>query len=694
MKTPPLLLGATLVFWGWQSGFLEVGALMAIVLEGSRVFKTRWDFTDQDFTRIWTFCSLLLLASLVYAFSANKGPSDFSEFFQNPSFITQRNAGTASARTAAATMRWLPMIFFLFIAAQAYSGRAGIPLETVSLILRRRWKKARRLGLPPPASKPVDVSYLYFALCLFAASIHASEDGTFFWGLCALVAWALCVERARRFRLAVWAGALAAAVALGYFGQQGFGRLQHYFDSFNPQWFSSGSGRFDATQNRTELGRIGRLKASGQIVLRLEAKTGYPPPLLREASYLAYEGQTWTARFPEKDWTDIHSTEPNGSTYLLVPGKTNFSTLNIACYLPGGKALLPLPAGCARLDNLLAIFLRRSPMGAVLDEGPGLVVFDASYGPGATIDAPPGTNDDLAVPDREVNALDQVIAQAHLRGLSQPHTLRALSTLFADKFTYSTWQPGERHRGTNSTALSRFLLRTHAGHCEYFASAGVLLLRRLGIPARYAVGYAVHEGVGSKYVVRLRDAHAWCLVWDERAGIWRDFDPTPGVWVAAESERASPLQWLSDFWSRVLFEFSRFRWGQSNLRQYLLWGVAPVLAILLYQIVFRRRGSRRRLAAADAGFTWPGLDSEFYQFERKLAQRGFARPPGEPLSEWLRRAAETAPLADLQSTLQDLLRLHYRYRFDPQGLSAAEREALRRQARLCLARLSPATRSG
>jgi len=37
--------------------------------------------------------------------------------------------------------------------------------------------------------------------------------------------------------------------------------------------------------------------------------------------------------------------------------------------------------------------------------------------------------------------------------------------------------------------------------------------------------------------------------------------------------------------------------------------------------------------------------------------------------------------------LQELLRLHYRHRFDPQGLSATEREQLRREAKACLTAL-------
>jgi hypothetical protein len=38
--------------------------------------------------------------------------------------------------------------------------------------------------------------------------------------------------------------------------------------------------------------------------------------------------------------------------------------------------------------------------------------------------------------------------------------------------------------------------------------------------------------------------------------------------------------------------------------------------------------------------------------------------------------------------LRAVLRLHYRYRFDPKGLSEADRAELRREARECLERLA------
>jgi len=217
-----------------------------------------------------------------------------------------------------------------------------------------------------------------------------------------------------------------------------------------------------------------------------------------------------------------------------------------------------------------------------------------------------------------------------------------------------------------------------------------LLLRELGIPARYAVGYSVHEPSGKGYVVRERDAHAWCLAWNSRKNIWEDFDTTPGSWIAAEEQRTSIWQWTSDFWSWVRFQIAKFRWGQTNLRQYVLWGLVPVIAVLLFQIIFRRR--KRKAAAqnkkpADKLFR-PGLDSEFYQLETKLAARGVPRQTGEALADWLERTLAEPALTDLRAPLREILRLHYRHRFDPHGLNEIGRKLLAPKVRDCLESLA------
>ena len=684
MKAPPLLLGSVLVFWGWQTGLLVPGILMGLALESARVVRARWDFSDEDFFRIYNLCLVVLLAAAVYSFTANEGPSELRGFFHNPNFLTQRTAGFATARTAWSVGRWLPMIFFCFALAQSYSAREAVPLPAVSMVLRYRLRMARKLGLPAPASRAVNVSYPFFGLCLFSASMHSADDTTFFWGFCVLVGWALWPHRSPRFAVAWWAVLMGVVMVLSYFGQRGIGQLQGYLGNLNPPWLGAFvRRRFDPTQSQTEIGNLGRIKTSPKIVIRLETANGVPPRRLREATYRTFKGRTLSADLNENDFSRV--AETNETTFPLLD-KPAPDSVRIACYLPGGKALLPLPRGVARLEHLLAYNVWKSPLGAVLEEGPGLVVFDALYGPGQSVDSPADPEEDCKVPDREKAALDQIVAKLHLKGQSLDQAVRTLTQFFSTQFTYSTWFDQDRSVHRNESPLTRFLLHTRSGHCEYFATAAALLLRDVGIPARYAVGYAVHEGSGTSFVVRQRDGHAWCMVWDDQSRGWREFDPTPPSWVAIDAQRITLAQRLSDLWARITFEISKFRWGQSHLREYLLLSLIPVLLILGFQILFRRRRrlTRERVQVAGSPTTWPGLDSEFYSLERKLAQLGAGRQRSEPLSQWLQRISDDTTLAEIRAPLRTLLMLHYRYRFDPAGLSAADRVRLRDQSNACL----------
>ncbi len=707
MKTPPWLLAAGLLFWGWQSGFLTEGAAMAVILESSRFIKVRWELSDDDIARIWTFCTLLFLGVAVFAFTNNSGPGNFAQLFATPSVNAERIAGNSSALTAVALIRWLPMVFFLFIAAQVFSPRKGIALESISFFMRRRQQQARKSGQPLPSSRQVNISYPYFVTCLLAASSHPAENNTFFWGLSALLAWALWSQRSRRFGLMIWAGALGMVILSGYFGQRGIGELARLAEEYNPQWLAHFiNPRTDPRETRTDIGHIGQLKLSGKIVIRLKPETGAAvPAYLREASYRVYRSPSWFAGSSKDDFTGVSEEPLNSGSWPLLPGKTNTAVVNIACYLNGinlqdrnPEGLLPLPVDCGQLRHLPAYILQKNSAGAMLAEGPGLVIFDADFGSGWTIDSPPGlgsppsANEDLAVPDVEKPVLDQVISQLHVAGQSDEQKRLAVDRFFGTNFKYSLWQEKPQSANTNETPLGRFLLNTRSGHCEYFATATVLLLRELHIPARYATGYAVHETSGHGYVVRLRDAHAWCLVWNNRDGVWQNFDTTPATWIAEEAKRASPLQFLSDFWSWLQFQFAKVRWGQSHLQSYVLWTLAPPLGFFLYLIVLRtsRRRHRQQTAEPPDLSHWPGLDSEFYQLERKLAERGVARQPSELLSGWLSRALAAPALADLRGPLQELLQLHYRYRFDPRGLCAPDRETLNREAKACLDRLTRA----
>ena len=82
--------------------------------------------------------------------------------------------------------------------------------------------------------------------------------------------------------------------------------------------------------------------------------------------------------------------------------------------------------------------------------------------------------------------------------------------------------------GKSPDPLAYFLFTSKAGHCEYFATAMTVMLRAVGVPARYVTGFLPGEynDVGGDYIIRGSDAHAWVEVYFEGYG-WVPFDPTP-----------------------------------------------------------------------------------------------------------------------------------------------------------------------
>lgn len=79
-------------------------------------------------------------------------------------------------------------------------------------------------------------------------------------------------------------------------------------------------------------------------------------------------------------------------------------------------------------------------------------------------------------------------------------------------------------------SVDEFLFDTRRGFCEHYASAFVVLLRALGVPARVVTGYHGGEvnAVDGVFTVRQADAHAWAEVWLAGRG-WVRVDPTAAV---------------------------------------------------------------------------------------------------------------------------------------------------------------------
>ena len=79
-------------------------------------------------------------------------------------------------------------------------------------------------------------------------------------------------------------------------------------------------------------------------------------------------------------------------------------------------------------------------------------------------------------------------------------------------------------------SADEFWFDRREGFCEHIASAFVVLMRGMGIPARVVTGYQGGERnpVDGYWVVRQSDAHAWTEVWLRGQG-WVRIDPTAAV---------------------------------------------------------------------------------------------------------------------------------------------------------------------
>jgi transglutaminase-like putative cysteine protease len=128
-----------------------------------------------------------------------------------------------------------------------------------------------------------------------------------------------------------------------------------------------------------------------------------------------------------------------------------------------------------------------------------------------------------------------------------------LERWFHQNFQYTRDLPATAREAT----LEHFLFNRRAGHCEYYSSAMVVMLRTQGIAAREVNGFlgGKWNEFGQFLAVTQNEAHAWVEVWFPGYG-WVPFDPTPAGGV----EAAASTAW---FWpGRFLFDGMSHRWNK------------------------------------------------------------------------------------------------------------------------------------
>ncbi|WP_274363053.1 transglutaminase-like domain-containing protein [Paenibacillus thermotolerans] len=91
-----------------------------------------------------------------------------------------------------------------------------------------------------------------------------------------------------------------------------------------------------------------------------------------------------------------------------------------------------------------------------------------------------------------------------------------------------------KHPPRGADFVDTFLFEDRQGYCNHFSTAMVVLLRSLGIEARWVKGFApgAADAESGDFIVRAKDAHSWVEVYFPESG-WVPFEATPGFGYAA-----------------------------------------------------------------------------------------------------------------------------------------------------------------
>lgn len=304
------------------------------------------------------------------------------------------------------------------------------------------------------------------------------------------------------------------------------------FPRFAPLWgipADAMSGR-SGLSSQMEVGNVASLALDDTIAFRVRFQ-GSPPPAhelyFRGPVLSLFDGRQWRALQLRRGMT--HATLAGTSAQLQVQGEplryeVTLEPSNRPWLLVLDAALQPPQA--PGLETLMGSELQWLSIRPVTD----LLRYRAEsytrfrHGPTVRaavlpeyVDLPPGFN------PRTLQMAAELM-QAYPRN-RMAQIQAALQRLRTGGYVY-TLEPGVYGQHT----ADEFWFDRKQGFCEHIASAFVVLMRAMDIPARVVTGYQGGESnaVDGYWIVRQSDAHAWTEVWLEERG-WVRIDPTGAV---------------------------------------------------------------------------------------------------------------------------------------------------------------------
>jgi transglutaminase-like putative cysteine protease len=401
-------------------------------------------------------------------------------------------------------------------------------------------------------------------------------------------------------------------------------------------------GLFDSETRRTgftphiRLDAPGFIRTSEDLVLRLH---GAEADYLRGAVFDSFDGRYWST-------STRGAARPSGAA---TGARTEVESVDTTQWLfaPRGTRIV----GDTEWEA--------DPLGTFRPVKRG--VRQWSFAPSnGEVDAP--TELDRSMPSSLVPMLRELALQWTAEAGDDRARVQALVRHLHEDFTYTLDRPATP-RG--QSPLLDFLFVHREGHCEFFASAFVMLARALGIPARLVAGYRVveHNGFGGYAVVRAKHAHAWgeayvSVASDPTHTAFEVFDPTPAAPTLVESSDRTAAAFFDYLWTSLV-EFYDAAVATPERTLPVLGGIA------LVALAVRAWRNRRRARESEDDVDAP--PAAFVRFEARLANAGFVRDRAETL-EALAVRLEVGG----HDHLSRALRRYARARYGPEELSEGD----------------------
>ena len=441
--------------------------------------------------------------------------------------------------------------------------------------------------------------------------------------------------------------------------------------------FGGGVG-LSGFSDRVALGDLGRIRLDPSTALRIDTLEGPAPrpenAYWRGLAFDRFDGRNWSVTPDSREFV-IGSSEMGVAVGAAVQGPRLV------------QRIIREPVISGVLFSAGRVLRLRGAVGRVeRDANGGLYAFPTagdrvSYIATSAIELPSESvlESDRAEPPRDrgerflqLPVLSPKVSELALdvtAGLaSDAERVRAVERHLRRVGRYTDSPPA--HGSETVSPVESFLLDRTEGHCEYFASAMVVLLRSIGIPARLVNGFAGGEpnAILGFTEVRQADAHSWVEVRYADAG-WVRYDPTPpdlrlaGAQALSAHDRFAALQSALEFWwFRNVIDFDRSRQAAALRSLWTAWHEwrspgepaaheaeaphrqAPAIPLppLAWLAVPFAAGfaayAWRQLRAGRRAETVPAF---YVQGLRLVARRGGARrAAGDTAREFARRAAE------------------------------------------------------